>query len=105
MIAKIKKLLGLKPNVNYQELIHHKGAIIIDVRTKEEYQSGHVIGSVNIPLSSLSNHFDTIRKDKPLITCCASGLRSAQAKSMLKANGYSEVYNGGSWIKVKSKIA
>ncbi|MBK7761770.1 MAG: rhodanese-like domain-containing protein [Bacteroidetes bacterium] len=104
MIATLKKIFGI-PSVNYKSLIHHKGAIVIDVRTKEEYQQGHVVGSVNIPLSSLSKHFETIRKDKPLITCCASGLRSAQAKSMLKANGYLEVYNGGSWTKVRNKIA
>jgi len=43
-------------------------------------------------------------KQKPIITCCASGMRSASAKNILKANGYEQVHNGGSWIGLKNKI-
>jgi rhodanese-related sulfurtransferase len=45
-----------------------------------------------------------IRNDKPVITCCASGMRSASAKSILKSNGYSDVYNGGGWMSLDSKL-
>lgn len=103
MIQTIKNLLGIGPQVNLKELVQN-GAQIIDVRTPGEFQGGHIPGSVNIPLQSLGNNLSKIKKDKPVITCCASGMRSASAKSMLKSNGYNEVYNGGGWLSLKSKI-
>jgi rhodanese-related sulfurtransferase len=42
-----------------------------------------------------------LKKDNPVITCCASGMRSGQAKTMLQANGFKEVYNAGSWYNLK----
>ncbi len=103
MIALIKQLFGLGPQVDYADLLK-KGAIIVDVRTRAEYQQGHIKGSQNIPLNNLSNHYSKLKKDKTIITCCASGMRSAQAKNILKANGYSEVYNGGGWTSLQAKI-
>lgn len=103
MINTIKKLLGLGPAVNYTELITN-GAQIIDVRTKGEYQGGHIRGSVNIPLNTLQQSLSKIKKDKPVITCCASGMRSASAKSILKASGFTEVHNGGGWTSLNNKI-
>lgn len=91
------------PSVNYQELMQ-QGAIILDVRTKNEFQSGHIRGSVNIPVQVLGNNLSKLKKDKPIITCCASGMRSASAKSILTSNGFKEVYNGGSWASLQSKI-
>jgi rhodanese-related sulfurtransferase len=81
-----------------------QGATIIDVRTKGEFASGHISGSVNIPLQNLQNNLSKINKDKPVITCCASGMRSASAKNILKANGFTEVHNGGGWMSLKNKI-
>ncbi|MBP8067673.1 MAG: rhodanese-like domain-containing protein [Pedobacter sp.] len=43
-------------------------------------------------------------KNKAIITCCASGMRSASAKSILKSSGYAEVHNGGGWSSLQSKI-
>jgi phage shock protein E len=103
MLQAIKKIFGLGPKVNYKELIQN-GAQIIDVRTKGEYQGGHIRGAVNIPLQMLSVNLNKIKKDKPVITCCASGMRSASAKSMLKSNGFTEVYNGGGWMSLQQKI-
>jgi phage shock protein E len=100
----IKKILGIDPNTDLKELIN-KGAQIIDVRTKEEYQDGHISGSVNIPLQALSNNISKIKKNKPIITCCASGMRSASAKTFLKSHGFTEVYNGGGWMSLKKKIS
>lgn len=79
------------------------GATILDVRSIAEYGSGHVKGSINIPLDELPRNLDKLQKDKPVIACCASGGRSASAKAILKANGY-EVYNGGSWLKVNKLL-
>jgi rhodanese-related sulfurtransferase len=45
-----------------------------------------------------------IKKDIPLITCCASGMRSASAKSILLSKGYTEVYNGGGWASLQNKL-
>lgn len=99
----IKRLLGLGPKTDYKELMK-KGAQIIDVRTSGEFHSGHIKGSVNIPLQQLSANIKKIKKDKPIITCCASGMRSASAKSILKSNGFAEVYNGGGWASLQQKL-
>lgn len=103
MLAALKSILGFGPAVDYKELLKN-GAQLIDVRTKGEYQSGHIKGSVNIPLQSLESNLNKIKKDKPVITCCASGMRSASAKGILKSKGYTEVYNGGGWMSLEGKI-
>jgi phage shock protein E len=104
MFEEIKKLFGLGPKTNYAELIAN-GATIIDVRTKGEFATGHIKGSINIPVENLGNNLNKIKdKSRAIITCCASGARSASAKSILKSNGYSNVYNGGSWQSLKNKI-
>jgi len=105
MIAKLKELLGIKPAPNYKELLQ-EGGIIVDVRTKAEFSGGHIKGSKNIPLQTLPANLSKLKdKDKPVITCCASGMRSASAKSVLKSNGFSNVYNGGSWSRLNSQIS
>lgn len=100
MISLIKKLLGIGPKVDLSTVMAN-GGIIIDVRTPAEYAGGAVKGSLNIPLANLSGQLSKIKKDKPIITCCASGMRSSSARSLLLANGYKEVYNGGSWFNLK----
>jgi len=104
MIDALKKLFGLGPKVEYAQLVK-QGAVILDVRTKGEFASGHIRGSVNIPVEQLSKNLQKFkRKDKAIITCCASGSRSGLAKSILKSNGFTEVYNGGAWGSLKNKI-
>ena len=81
-----------------------KGAIIIDVRTPGEFQGGHIKGSKNIPLNTIGNQIESIKKlNKPVIACCASGMRSSQATSFLKSNGI-DVINGGGWSSLESKL-
>ncbi|MEI8116713.1 MAG: rhodanese-like domain-containing protein [Flavobacteriia bacterium] len=96
------KLFGMK-SVDFKQLIKD-GAMIVDVRTPGEFQGGHIKGSLNLPLQSLQGSLGKIPKNKTVITCCASGMRSASAKSVLKSAGYAEVYNGGGWMSLKSKI-
>ncbi|MBO2544427.1 rhodanese-like domain-containing protein [Salegentibacter sp. BDJ18] len=105
MISKLKELLGIKPAPNYKELLQ-EGGIIVDVRSKAEFSGGHIKGSKNIPLQTLSANLEKLKdKNKPIITCCASGMRSASAKSVLKSNGFSNVHNGGSWAALNGKIS
>ena len=104
MINTIKKLLGFGPSVDYADLVK-QGAIILDVRSKGEYSGGHIKGSINVSVDALSNNLDKLKdKNKTIITCCASGMRSASAKSILKSKGYTNVYNGGGWSSLKNKI-
>lgn len=100
MFETIKKLFGGGTKVDLGQLIRN-GATIVDVRTPGEYAGGHINGSLNIPLNNLSGQMSKIKKDKPVITICASGMRSRAARSTLLANGYTEVYNGGSWYNLK----
>jgi phage shock protein E len=104
MIQALKNIFGFGPKVDYKKLFA-EGAQIIDVRTKSEYESGHIRGSINIPLQSLGNNFFKIKKEKPIITCCASGMRSESAKNVLQQNGFSEVHNGGGWISLQNKLS
>jgi rhodanese-related sulfurtransferase len=99
MLNALKKMLGMGPSVDLGELIKN-GAIILDVRTKAEYQMGHVKGSINIPLDQLTSNLNKLDKNKPIITCCASGMRSGSAKGVLQNRGFTQVYNGGSWQNV-----
>lgn len=104
MLDTLKQIFGFGPKVDYAQLVK-EGAIILDVRSKGEYQSGHIKGSINISVDTLNNNLGKLKdKNKPIITCCASGMRSASAKSTLKSNGFIKVYNGGGWMSLQNKI-
>lgn len=83
-----------------EELLND-GGVIVDVRSKAEFNGGHLKNSVNIPLDSLQNSLGKLDKTKPVITCCASGIRSGSAKRILKSNGFEEVVNGGGWASLQ----
>lgn len=97
----LKKLFG-GTSVDFKALVQ-QGAMIIDVRTPAEFNGGHIKGAVNMPLQSLQANMSKVPKNKTIITCCASGMRSGSAKSLLKAAGYT-VHNGGGWMSLKSKL-
>lgn len=101
MITFIKKLFGGK-TTDFKALIE-QNAQIIDVRTPSEFNGGHFKKSTNIPLQDLKNKMNKINKNKPVITVCASGMRSASAKSILAKNGF-DAYNGGSWTSLQKKL-
>jgi rhodanese-related sulfurtransferase len=103
MLDTIKKMLGMT-TVDYAALVK-QGAVILDVRSKGEYAGGHIKGSINISVDQLKNNLNRLPdKSKPIITCCASGMRSASAKSILESNGYQQVYNGGGWSSLQHKL-
>lgn len=77
------------------------GAIIIDVRTVNEYDSGRVPESLNIPLDRIAASVQRIKQmNRPVIFCCESGRRSSKAVQHMKENGLKEVYNGGNWMQM-----
>lgn len=95
---------GSSKSDRVQEMLAN-GAVIIDVRTPQEFSGGHVAGSKNIPLQQLQSRVDELKKvNAPLVLCCASGMRSAQATSFLKERGF-ECENGGGWMRVNGMVA
>ena len=104
MIQAITNLLGMKPPTDYNELIK-QGAIVLDVRSKGEFAGGHIKNSINIPVDQLSNNLSKLKnKNKCIICCCASGMRSGTAKRILESQGYTAVFNGGSWNELQNKL-
>ncbi len=99
----ILKWLGFSAKVEMENALLREPQIV-DVRTQTEYLEGHIAGSLNIPLHRLEENLHRLNNARPIITCCASGMRSASAQKLLWAFGYSEVYNGGSWNKLQRKI-
>lgn len=97
----LKNLFG--PKADFKALVQN-GAIILDVRTPEEFKNGHVEGSLNIPVQVLQGKIAELKKKgKPIIAVCRSGARSGTAAGMLKNAGI-EAYNGGPWNSLKNAI-
>lgn len=69
--------------------------LLLDVRTPEEYADGHIAGSINIPLAELGNQLSLIPTDIPVVVYCRSGNRSAQAVTLLRDSGYTNVLDMG----------
>jgi rhodanese-related sulfurtransferase len=71
------------------------GAVLIDVRSESEFASGHLPGATNVPLGSLSAQASELAgRGKPIVVYCASGMRSAGAKRLLRTAG-ADVYDLG----------
>lgn len=101
MLNIFKKLFGSGTDF---KTLQQQGAVIIDVRTAGEFKSGHLKGAINIPANTISHHInDFKKKGKPVITCCASGMRSGSAADILKQAGI-DAYNGGSWTSLNNKL-
>jgi phage shock protein E len=72
------------------------GALIVDVRTPDEFADESYPGAINIPVGNLSARMKELEpKTKPIVVYCASGARSAMAAQMLKASGWVDVVNAG----------
>jgi len=85
-------------------LINREDAQVIDVREAEEFAAGHLPDAKNVPLAKLADRINEIErfKDKPVIVCCASGMRSGKACGELRKLGFAKVNNlsGGidAWV-------
>lgn len=87
-------LFGKKSN-QIQEYLK-KDAVILDVRTQREYNAEHIEGAILVSISELKTRIEEIKKlNKPVIAHCKSGIRSAQAKQILNANGIDAINGGG----------
>lgn len=93
-------LFGEKENITD---FFKEDAIVLDVRNPGEFASGRIEGSINIPLGQLSEKIESLDKSKPIIACCASGVRSGFAKRTLKNEGF-KVMNGGGWRAVQTRL-
>ena len=69
--------------------------LLVDVRTPEEFNSGHIAGAVNIPVDQLAQRLNEVPKDKPVVVYCRSGNRSGQAAQFLDSSGYPQIYDLG----------
>ncbi|PRB03631.1 sulfurtransferase [Chryseobacterium sp. MYb7] len=81
-----------------------KGAVILDVRTEKEYETGHIEGSVNISLGTIRERYVELDQEKTYITVCSHGLRSVKAENILKERGFKHIYNGGAWTDLQKTI-
>ncbi len=91
-------------SIDYKQLIKD-GARIVDVRSKEEFASGHVKGAINVPLETLETQSGVLgKKDGIIIAYCASGGRSGVAVSILQGLGFEHVYNGGGLYSLQKKL-
>lgn len=92
-------------NTSVAEYETNDGAVLLDVRTAEEYRDGHIDGSVNIPLDRISSVENTVKdKSTPLYVYCLSGGRSGQAVSYLKQIGYTNAKSIGGISNCRGKV-
>jgi rhodanese-related sulfurtransferase len=77
--------------------------IILDVRTREEYDSGHIGGAILIPVNELEDRLDELSKEEEFLIYCRTGNRSSNSVNILKENGYTKIFhmNDGiiAWIQ------
>lgn len=84
------KIFNQNPAITIKELENNLSTkALLDVRTTEEYRSGHIIGAENVPLDKIMSYVGP--KNQPLYVICQSGMRSKQAAAILKKKGYTAI--------------
>ncbi|MEJ2576193.1 MAG: rhodanese-like domain-containing protein [Gammaproteobacteria bacterium] len=81
--------------VQATDLINHQNAVVVDVRSMAEFNGGHIINAVNIPLNGFKNQLGQLEKykDRPIVDCCRSGSRSGMAVRTLRKAGFEKAHN------------
>jgi rhodanese-related sulfurtransferase len=88
--------------MSIKDVLKNPKVTIIDVRSPMEFQGGHVLDSLNIPLNEIPQRLEELKAmEGPLVLCCAAGARSAQAVYYLQEQGLKDLHNGGSWMDVQ----
>ena len=96
-----------RPDINEGVRMFHdtKGAVLLDVRTNDEYKSGHIPGSINIPLDRIMTAPDVLKdKNIPIFSYCLRGPRSQRAVAALRRMGYANVQNIGGITAYRGEI-
>ncbi|AGA69420.1 Rhodanese-related sulfurtransferase [Desulfitobacterium dichloroeliminans LMG P-21439] len=90
-----KMIKNLTTEEAYELIQSNKDVVVIDVRTNNEYRSGHIPGSKSIPVGELSSRLTELQKykDKPILVHCASGGRSPAALRILLKNNFSQIFH------------
>jgi rhodanese-related sulfurtransferase len=95
----ILSILGIG-NGKIKDALRH-GAVVIDVRTANEFDQGRVPDSINIPVDRMNINLENIRSfRRPVIICSNSDSENERVINFLKANGVKEIYNGGTWVRM-----
>lgn len=82
----------------------NQGALILDVRSKGEWKSGHIVNAIHIELNEIPNNVNRIKElNAPIVVVCVSGVRSGQVAEFLKKHEI-DTFNGGSWEVVAELI-
>ncbi len=102
-LLKQKSLVGTKI---VKDIMSEKEFMLIDVRTPQEYQGGNIKGAVNLPLDNITRDISQTASDKSqkLLLYCRSGARSGMAVRLLKKQGYTNVFNLGSFSRAAKLI-
>jgi phage shock protein E len=72
-----------------------QGALLVDVRTPEEFAAAHLPGALNLPVADLERRLHELPRDRPLVLYCRSGNRSAKAAARLRSEGFTAVHDLG----------
>jgi phage shock protein E len=96
----VPSLASERAEVGWQWI--EQGALIVDVRTPQEFESGHLDNAVNYPLSQLATHFANMDKDQKIVLYCRSGNRSGQAYQYLRSQGFTNLHNAGGLAEIQN---
>lgn len=89
--------------IGWQQI--QQGAMVIDVRTPQEFVDGHLDNAINFPLSTLDQHVSDLDKATPIVLYCRSGNRSGQAYQYLTSLGFTQLHNAGGLQEIQVEIA
>lgn len=94
----IKKIYRHKENITIKEMLEilktNSNAVLLDVRSSQEYIEGHICGSINIPVYDIEKQAkNKLNKDSIIIVYCSAGIRSKRAIQILEKLGYENLYN------------
>jgi len=103
MLGMLKNIFGANDSAKLEEIVK-QGAYLVDVRSAGEFASGHVKGSVNIPVDQIKTKAGMLKSKAHVIVFCRSGARSSQAKAILEQAGLNNVINGGTWTQVNQIV-
>jgi phage shock protein E len=85
--------------------VDYSHALLIDVRTPQEFEAGSVVGAINIPVDIMESAIGDLPTDKQIVVFCRSGNRSSKAQSILNEHGFANVINGGTWQQVNAVMS